>query len=217
MAKSRPAADKLVIPNEERRTATRLKLINAAITLLREEGISALNTVNITKKAGIAQSGFYMHFKDLDECKKAAAEVIADDFREYIAVQRRKMHEINPDDLSLLKKHYEEILGIWKNERHLVEIFLRYRHDFSPLGEVMQNLMNRFRSDLAEDLQNILALKGIANIKPSRVKILADLLIGSISTIGEAIIKGEISDLSEAAEILALNTQQIFYAVLVRN
>jgi hypothetical protein len=153
----------------------------------------------------------------LGDCKKVAAEAVAEDFRANIAEQRRRMHEIDPDDLSLLKKHYEEVLGIWKTERHLVEIFLRYCHDFSPLGKVMKNLMNRFRNDLAEDLQNILALKGVENIKTSRVKILADLIIGNISTVGEAIIEGEINDLSEAAEILAVNTQQIFYAVPVES
>jgi TetR/AcrR family transcriptional regulator, fatty acid biosynthesis regulator len=216
MAKLKPQKNEKVIPNKERREATRLKLIHAAITLLREEGIAALSTVNITKKAGIAQSGFYMHFEDLDDCKKVAAEAIAKDFRDYVNEHRRQMHETDPDDLVLMKKHYEEILSIWKNERHLVEIFLRYRRDFSPLGEVMKNLSNQFRSDLAEDLQNILALKGIENIKTSRIKILADLIIGNISTVGEAIIEDEITDLPEAAEILAVNTQQIFYAILVQ-
>jgi TetR/AcrR family transcriptional regulator, fatty acid biosynthesis regulator len=216
MAKLKPQKNEKVIPNKERRDATKLKLIHAAISILREEGISALSTVNITKKAGIAQSGFYMHFEDLDDCKKAAAEAIAKDFRAHVAEHRRQMHETDPDDLVLMKQHYEEILSIWKNERHLVEIFLRYRHDFSPLGEVMKNLMNQFRSDLAEDLQNILALKGVENIQASRVKILADLIIGNISTVGEAIIEHEITDLPEAAEILAVNTQQIFYAILVQ-
>lgn len=46
---------------------TKKKLINAARTLLKEKGLSAINVEEITKTAGVAKGTFYVYFKKKED------------------------------------------------------------------------------------------------------------------------------------------------------
>lgn len=194
------------IPRKEKRAATRERLIQAAIELLRREGAAALTTVSVTKAAGIVQSGFYMHFKNIDECKKAAAERVAKRIGDYVALHRRRMHSLDPDDLELLRRHCEKMLEIFSAEKKFAEIFLNYRYDISPLGEAMRELKQRLRNDLVEDLSQIIFQNALPpETQRERVALQAEIILAAALTVGEALIENRIGDIKIAAELLALN------------
>src|SRR6186997_2192055 len=69
---------------------TRARLIRVTIDLLRVESLSALTTSRITKAAGIAQPGFYAHFKNVDELVQTAIMEVLEDMRVKIGDARRR-------------------------------------------------------------------------------------------------------------------------------
>lgn len=206
------------IPRKEKRAATRERLIQAAIDLLRKEGAAALNTVNVTRAAGIVQSGFYMHFKNIDECKKAAAERVAKRIRDYVARHRRRMHSIDPDDLDLLREHCEKMLEIFSEEKKFAEIFLSYRRDLSPLGEVMRELQEQLHADLVEDLCHVIFQNAeMPEKERERVSLQAEIILAAALTAGEALIEGRVSDIKTAADLLAINIMSSTDAAFIQS
>jgi AcrR family transcriptional regulator len=195
-----------VVPRKEKRAATRERLVQAAIELLRKEGAAALNTVNVTRAAGIVQSGFYMHFKNIDECKKAAAERVAKRIRDYVALHRRRMHKLDPDDLNLLREHCEKMLEIFHEEKKFAEIFISYRRDLSPLGEAMRELQSRLHNDLVEDLSLVIFQGAHLSAKEQeRVSLQAEMILAAALIAGEALIEGRVGNIKVAADLLAIN------------
>src|SRR6187431_2187790 len=72
---------------------TRARLIRVTIDLLRVESVSALTTSRITKAAGIAQPGFYAHFKNVDELVSTAVLEVLEDMRHKTTETRRAAFE----------------------------------------------------------------------------------------------------------------------------
>lgn len=194
------------LPRREKRAATRERLLKATIALLRSEGIGALTTVAITKAAGLAQSGFYLHFAGVDDAKRAAAELVAERIRAYVARQRRRVHTLDPNDLKLLQRYCQKMLEIFETEPRFAEIFLHNRHDRSPLGAVMRELRRQLRDDLVEDLQNVLFRQ--RKIEPTEreiVSLQAEIILAAALACGEAIIEKRVQSIESAAELLAVN------------
>ena len=61
---------------------TRARLIQVAIELVRTEGLAALTTSRITRAAGIAQPGFYAHFRNVEEVLQTAVMQVIEEMRE---------------------------------------------------------------------------------------------------------------------------------------
>src|ERR1041385_42792 len=55
-------------------SSTRQRLVQAVIDIVRGDGLGALTTVEITRRAGIAQPGFYKHFPNVDACLEEATK-----------------------------------------------------------------------------------------------------------------------------------------------
>src|SRR5688500_5115251 len=87
------------------REATRERLVQAAIDLIRQGGVGAVSTVSVTQVAGFAQSSFYMHFANVDECLNAAAEQIGEGLRVFVAAHRRETQERD------VKEHFQVVLN----------------------------------------------------------------------------------------------------------
>ena len=195
-----------VTVRQSQRQATRERLIQATINLLRQEGVGAVTTVSVTRAAGIVQSGFYLHFKNIDECLRVAAERVAEGIRQYIAETRREMHTINAEDFNLLRGHCEKMLEIFNTERRFAEIFLHHRHDRSSLGEVMRELKTQIHADLVEDLQNVLfRRRSVTSAQLERTSLQAEIILAAALIVGEALVENRISRMVTAAELLALN------------
>ena len=63
----------------ERAAATRQRLLDSTLSLLRRDGVLDLRVVDITREAGAAPSTFYQYFADLDAAILALAEAVIDD------------------------------------------------------------------------------------------------------------------------------------------
>lgn len=119
---------------------------------MRREGPAALTTGRLTKAAGIVQSGFYKHFRDVAECQEAAAEQVAERIRYFNAAGAFRMRSTSPYDVHALAAHLEVMLEAVLTEREFAELFFRTRYDDSPLGQVMRRFIEGVREDIVTHL-----------------------------------------------------------------
>ena len=75
---------------------TRARLLDAALAILDEQGEKGLTTTAVTRRAGLAQSGFYVHFADMGELlRELVAEVWTE--RRHASSAARRAARADPD------------------------------------------------------------------------------------------------------------------------
>ena len=195
------------------REGTRQRLVDAAIAIIRREGIDGLTTVKVTQAAGIVQSGFYMHFANIGDLKRAAAEQVASEVADFVAEHRRAGQDTRGDTNSVVE-HYQQVLKLFLFERRFAEMLIRFRHDPSPLGTVLRELLSRIRKDLIADLhRQVQELQGAAP-DDARIKIYADILLGMVMALGEALLEGRFEDPELLARELTISSIAIATAAM---
>ena len=190
-------------PRRGTREGTRERLLQAAIELIRQGGIGAVSTVSVTQAAGFTQSSFYRHFRSVDECLIAAAEVVAAQVRSFIAEHRRESYARGEND------HFQAVLQLFVREREVSELLLRHRHDPSPLGRVLEQLHRQILDDLITDLWQLAQWAGIGEEHRERVALQAEFILAGVMTAGEALLSGRVTDVDLLAEQLSLLTDAI--------
>lgn len=177
------------------REQTRQRLMDATIDLIRREGLAALTTVRITEQAGIVQSGFYAHFKNIEDCLAAAAEHVVDrqrlvqsDFR-----SRAYAQLLVTDDgvrYGNMRALWERSLDLMLEDRVFAELFLRYRRDASSLGKRVRKVFDQARADMARDMNEVAPRLGIGQEFQPYTAFWGDLVLGMWLTATEALLDG---------------------------
>jgi len=218
----RPAPKKAVPPkrtrNDSRKVATRQRLIDATIDIIRTEGVGALTTGKIANAAGIQQPGFYAHFKNVDECLRAAADQLSASMLDAEVKMRRERsfqvgsRERLPEGIARMKF----ALGLWLDNRRFTELLMRCRYDDSPLGESGREVFRRARELLAEDLLELAVKNGISTRYLRELELMAALLIASFGNGIELLLTGEARDLGTVATALARANYHYVRGELIR-
>ncbi len=198
------------------REATRERLLQAAIEIIRKRGVEALSTVRVTEAAGFAQSSFYMHFANVDECLRAAAERLAGEIRAFIADHRRRTHEAVIANAATPVAHYGPVLRLFLEQRKFAELLLRHRHDRSPVGKVIRKLIDGVRADLIADSWSYAQSLGVRQQRYDRVALTADLIHAQVMAAGEALLEGRFTDVNLLAAELSANIEATVQASLAR-
>lgn len=196
--------------------ATRQKLLDATIAIVRREGVEALTTVRIMEAAGFAQSAFYLHFRSVPECLRAAAEQVAESIRRFVAERRQNASASADGGLSAVVGHYDAVLALFEQERAFAELFLRYRRDVSLLGKVMRRLHQELRADLEADLLRSADLAGLPAAAHDRVRMQADFVLGNVLAAGEALLDRRCPDRAQLADELAQTSLAITMNLIAR-
>nr|WP_136250991.1 TetR/AcrR family transcriptional regulator [Ningiella ruwaisensis] len=139
---------KKAIKKRRKRGQTRPAIINAAIELLMKEGPEALTTIRLAKEVDIVQSGFYAHFKTIEECLRALVDEIDTKVREPLAQQMAQLRMTDAGDVELLEDFYEVLFDRVNENWKLMEVFLHFRGDHSLVGR----LIAEFETSLIDDL-----------------------------------------------------------------
>ena len=195
---------------------TRTRLIEAAIELMRQRGVEALSTVSVTAAAGFAQSSFYMHFKNVDECVRAAAEKVAGEARAFIAEHRRRTHEAAAADPAASLLHLQAVLRLFVEQRSFAELLVRHRHDRSPLGGMFRKMQDGVRADLIADSWRFAESLGVHRRHHQRVSLQAEFIHSNVMAAGEALLAGRYSDVELLAAELAATVEATIHASLAR-
>ena len=128
--------------------ATYHRMVQAAVTIMREEGPGEVTTARLAEASGVVQSGFYTHFKNVDEAIVAAAEQTGQRLREVIRSWRAEIVALGGGTVQQLAEHYAALIKLLLNERHFTELYLQYRRTPSRLGEVLRH----FEADVLRDI-----------------------------------------------------------------
>lgn len=188
---------------------TRDRMMEAAIDLLRSEGLPSLTTVRITREAGIVQSGFYAHFKSPEHLQQELAERAGRELREAIATWMAALRA-GGDDLQALASCYREVLGLFRDEAPLIDLFLRYRRGASPLGMVLGHLHTQLRADFFQYLRERAGTPDAVRPHLGTIGMHADVLVAALLGVAEGIVEGRVVDLGTAAlELAALTIEPL--------
>jgi len=131
---------------KKQKEKTSQALIEAALELCADEGYASLSLRSVARKAGIAPTSFYRHFREIDEMgveMVAQAKEVLDDF---LAQARKKMSfpAIKKNDPGQLTKSIECIT------RPFVETFINTMEKNSQL----MHLFFQEKTGSAEDLRD---------------------------------------------------------------
>ncbi len=147
-----------------KRGQTRIAIIEAAIELLMQEGPSALTTINLAEKVGIVQSGFYAHFKTIEECLHALVHEIDLKVRQPLAKQMVQLRLTDAGDPELLEVFYKQLFDLVEENWKLMEVFLHFRGDHSIVGK----MLNDFETSMVQDLtEHLRAIRDVTTQEPA--------------------------------------------------
>lgn len=197
---------------------TRARLIQVTIELVRQEGLPALTTSRITKAAGIAQPGFYAHFKNVDELVHVAILQVLEEMRIKIGDSRRRAFArfeeyANVVNMKATRMAYADGLDVFLSDPTFAELYLRYRRDPSLLGGLMRQAHALVRQDITEDMWRNAQRFGFRPEHYVQVSMWAEQVLALFLSAAEALLDGRYPSRDQVIESLTLSS----YAIMVAN
>ncbi len=190
---------------EEAKELTRRRLLQAALRLLDERGESGLSASAVSRAAGIAQSSFYVHFRDKDDLLSALGDEAVLRMRRMLREARRRSRE-EPSDQERLRATFRLPLQGIAAHPALFRIGLRARHEHaSPIGEAARELLAGYRRDLFEDLV-ALGYAASTSAERRRAEMIADGYIALTEGLACGHLDGRYPDIEEIVDILVVFT-----------
>ena len=200
---------------DDRRERTRERMLAAAISLLRREGLSAVSVSRIAKEVGVHPSLFYAHFKNIDAFLAAAAQRVIETLAPVDRELRRELMKRAVTDRRQLARYFEHAFERWLAQRPFVELLLAHRLDRSSMGEALRPSLSAMREDLTAELWDLAAEVGVDGKYIAEVRALADLHLTHWLWALESLIDGRIHDRSVLAAMLAdiyISSNMTFFA-----
>ena len=188
---------------EEAKRRTRQRLLDAALEILDEEGEAGLTTTNVTQRAGIGQSSFYVHFSDMEELLR---ELIDNLWKRRAFLQRaaRRRSRAAPHDHDLVRHALRVPIADLLEHPEVFRLVLRSRLDRSTaLGEWTHSLLETSRRNLIEDLAALGAPTATEQDR-RRLEMLADGFIGLTDVLTLGHLEGRYPDIEEIVDVLLL-------------
>jgi TetR/AcrR family transcriptional regulator, fatty acid biosynthesis regulator len=194
-------ARSLALTRREAKAVTRQRLLDAALAILDQDGESGLTTVAITRRAGIAQSTFYVHFTDTSDLLHSLVDDLAAERRRFTRDARRAARGTNDEPAK--RDTYRVPLNYLVAHPQLTRLLLTSRGDSSPVGDWSREIQRQSRAALIEDLAA--AGMSIKTAKHRRqVEMIADAIIGMTEALAMGYIEARYSDLDEMVDTLML-------------
>jgi len=135
---------------------TRAQILEAAVDIIAESGLTALTAANLIKHAGISKGGLYHHFKQMDDVTLAALEVMVDRFIDMLDDATDESLEaflarveVNLFDVQLQNRRLTRALYTFFEQVMFKPI---YRHSISRLFATVRELRRRQIAAAREDL-----------------------------------------------------------------
>jgi TetR/AcrR family transcriptional regulator, fatty acid biosynthesis regulator len=134
----------------EQKEQTRRRLIDAALQLSAERGFGALSLREIARESGIAATGFYRHFRDLDELGLVLVDEVALALRQLIREARSRFREQG----GRTRASVEAFMDYAHQKPHLFRLLLGERlGGSSAFRTALRKEIDRFVAELSDDLE----------------------------------------------------------------
>lgn len=200
---------------KKQKEKTSLALIQAALELCANEGYASLSLRSVARKAGIAPTSFYRHFREIDEMGVEMATQAKTVLEDWLARARKKMTFPaikKPNDPALVLKAIECIsrpfaetfIDCLKKDQQLLHLFFQERTGSS---EAMRTAISEACHHLTDLLtEDIKQLSHAIKIDFSEVRLIADAMLSIISHSGmEMLVQPE----AKPADVSGRATQKI--------
>jgi len=178
-------------PTQARAIATRLKLLEAAVSCLCEEGYAGTTTTGVAQRAGVSQGALYKHFGSKHLLMAATTEHLfgglIGQFRKAFAKSAKREDRVG--------KALEELWKVFLAPElyAVMELYIRARTD-EPLRVALMSVLERHRANL---LQEARALFPEAAEKNPRFDAGVDAIMSAMQ--GAAMTAAVARDMSRAA------------------
>lgn len=182
-------------------SSTRQRLIEAAIEIVRTEGPGSLTTVEITRRTGIAQPGFYKHFRNVDDCLEEATTQVLDGMHKTFSAMRAAIQDRS--DSEEVARHCLAVLEVVAEDRPFNEMIGRYRLDPSTLGRAIRDVEARVLSDFADELWAQAHAAGLGREHRPELAFVAELSLSATRATIERVLAAPDADLKKLAQELA--------------
>ena len=139
------------LPRLEQKQQTRLALMEAARSLMDSgRGFGSLSLREVTRRAGIVPTGFYRHFRDMDELGLALVDEVGETFRATIRAVRR--NEFERGGLIQASTHIF-IDAVAANRGQFLFLAREQYGGSQAVRQALGELRQRITDDLSNDLQ----------------------------------------------------------------
>ncbi|WP_336212287.1 TetR family transcriptional regulator [Nonomuraea sp. LPB2021202275-12-8] len=189
------------LTRSEAKDLTRRRLIRAALAILDKEGEAGLTTVKVAKAAGIAQSSFYVHFRDKQDLLRALGDEGGEQLRRAMREARRQARE-SPSDTERHRDTFRIPIDAISRHPELLRILLRARHDpSSSLRDFAVETATVYRDHHAADLA---ALGYTADNERDRrrLEMIAEGINAATNALALGHMEGRYPEIEEAVDVL---------------
>ncbi len=195
------SSSSLRLSRSEAKSVVRRRLLDAALEIIDEGGEGALTTTSVTKRAGLAQSSFYTHFRNLsDLLRELAEEANALNLRETRAARRTA----SGAGLEALRDTYRIPLSIMVAHPKLTRLLIASRYDpASVLAEWSQDNWARWREALIDDLSTI----GVLTDTPKRrrrAEMIAESIMAQSEVLALGYLDGRYANVEEMVDVCVM-------------
>lgn len=150
---------------KQQKEKTSRTLIESALDLCAEEGYASLSLRSVARKAGIAPTSFYRHFREIDEMGVAMADQAKDMLNDWLTTARKKMTLplIKPKDTpeqiltsikQLTRPFAETFTACFNDNPRLIHLFFQERTGCAdPLRAAITDAVDGLIRNLTEILK----------------------------------------------------------------
>jgi AcrR family transcriptional regulator len=144
----------MLVPQQARAVATRERLLEAAASLLAEEGLRGTTTTAVATRAGMSQGALFKHFPSKTALLSAATQaVLASLVRDFRGGLPKKLPDTLEARIAL------GVRALWKVFRlpamqGLFEVYLAARTDLE-LGEALEPLLSVHRENIFAEARRL--------------------------------------------------------------
>ena len=197
-----------------RKDRTRQRILDAAVDIVRNDGIEGVTTVRLAQAAGITQPGFYVHFPTVNRCLEVAVEQVCQRLADLLRESRHRVYARveRPEDVGrpdLVAASYADTLELFLSEPKLADLFLRLRRDPSRLGKRIREIRDRVHADMTEELARVPSRLGIEPASRADLALFAEVVLALFYGMAEALLDERIGDRDAAVRVLTRATLSI--------
>ncbi|MFC5744612.1 TetR/AcrR family transcriptional regulator [Actinomadura rugatobispora] len=189
------------LSRREAKDLTRRRLLASALRILDTEGEAGLSTGSVCRNAGIAQSTFYVHFRNMHDLLEALAEEAGRRVGPVVREARRRS-TAEPHSAERLREAFRVPLEAMCGHPEFFRLSVRTRLDRnSPLGEAARARAAETRARLVEDLVAA-GLPAATDRQRRSLEMVADGVTALTESMALGHLDGRYPDLEECVDIL---------------
>lgn len=148
-----------MVTRAEKKQHTRQNLISEALILSADKGFSSLSLREVSAGAGITPAAFYKHFDDMEELGLSLLDEVALGLRRLLRNARKNSKDISSN---ITQVSIDTFLNYINENPNHFRLLLGERQGASKsFRKALHNEIDRFVSELTEDLERIAELQKV--------------------------------------------------------